>query len=159
MVADLAEHLLDHLHVCTRGDGQRRRRVPQFVWMHWGEAEPLDRRIETAAADHPYAKSATPSAGKHELVVGLAGDLLGKLVYEKARDRNVSPLMTLRRAPPQRAVYLGDCLGDRRATPEQVKLAKAQRGQLSKPNAGIGEKQHDQPVWSALGRERVNLLV
>ena len=36
--------------------------------MHWGEAEPLDRRIETAAAEHPYAESATPSAGKHELV-------------------------------------------------------------------------------------------
>jgi hypothetical protein len=113
----MAEHLLHHLHVCTRGDGQRRRRVPQFVWMHWGEAEPLDRRIETAAAEHPYAESATPSARKHELVVGLAGDLLGKLVHEKARDGNVSPIVTLRRAPHQPAVYLRDCLGDRRATP------------------------------------------
>ena len=70
--------------------------------MHWGEAEPLDRRIETAAAEHPYAESATPSAGKHELVDRMSSvDEMFWSVHERAAQSFPLSLALARLTQPE----------------------------------------------------------
>lgn len=86
---------LQRLGVCTRLDGDARRRVAQFVERQVFEPGFIASRSEVAADEAGLADRAAPDRRERKLVAGAVGELVAKFIHEELRDGD-SPAGRLR---------------------------------------------------------------
>jgi len=118
----MAQHLLDDLHVRTRRDGQRRCSVSKLMRVQSWEPDRGRGGTEPRAGKRrgPHGSPAT-HPGKDQVVGRLLSTVLGELVEQKPRNRDVPALMPLRRTPDlTAAVHRRNGLDDRCASTFEI---------------------------------------
>ena len=120
--------------------------MAQRVRVQAAETKPRRRLCENGSLEHLGAQCAALDSREGGVARVAAGEVGGELIDQKSRNRDLAPLVALRRAPRLNAADEGHGLGDRRSPSHEVDAVNSQCGQFAEADSRVGEEQNDQAV-------------